>query len=55
MLDNELKEEIEANWRDTHEEVDERNIKGNANIIPSHVVYKVKNEENGVKRMKARL
>lgn len=40
---------------DIHDEVDERTIKGNANVIPSHIVYKVKNEENNVKRMKARL
>lgn len=55
LLDKALKEEVEVNWRETHEEVDERNIMDNANVIPSHVVYKVKNEENDVKRRKARL
>lgn len=55
ILDKALQKEIASNWHDTHEEVDEREVKGNANAIPSHVVYKFKNEENNIKRMKARL
>lgn len=53
ILDKALKEELEANWKDTHTEVDERDIEENANIIPSHVVYKLKSEEKDIKRMKA--
>lgn len=55
LLDKALQEELSSNWSDTHDEVDERQIKRDANVIPSHVVYKIKNEENDVKRMKARL
>lgn len=35
--------------------MDERDVKGNANVISSHVVYTVKNKENNVKRVKGRL
>lgn len=44
VLESALKEELEASWTDTFETVDERDVGDNANVIPSHVVYKVKNE-----------
>lgn len=37
-----LQEELDTNWKDTHIEVDERDIEQHANVIPSHVVHKVK-------------
>lgn len=55
ILDRALQEEMESNWHDTHDEVREEDVQGNANVIPSHVVYKVKNKENNVKRMNTRL
>lgn len=55
LLDEALKEEITANWDDTFDVVDDRTVSTNANVIPSHVVYKVKNEEGNVNRMKARV
>lgn len=55
LLDKALQEELDSNWQDTHVEVDGRKIKRNANVVHRHVVYKVKNEENNFKRMKARL
>lgn len=55
ILDSALKEELESNWTDTFDTVDERNVGHNANVIPSHVVYKVKNDENNVKITKARI
>lgn len=45
ILDKALQEELKANWKDTHDVVDERDIEEHANFIPSHVLYEVKNEE----------
>lgn len=55
VLDRALQEELDSNRHDTHDEVKEHEVGANANVIPSHVVYKVKNEEQNFKRMKARL
>lgn len=41
VLDAALTEELDANWTDTFEEVDDRQTGDNANVIPSHVVCKV--------------
>lgn len=42
ILDNALKEEMEANWKDTFDIVQVREVGQSANVIPSHVFYKVK-------------
>lgn len=55
VLDSALQEELQSNWKDAYDTVDDREIGNNANVIPSHVLYKVKNEEHNTKRMKARL
>lgn len=55
VLDKAVKEELENSWKDAFLEVSERSIPKNANVISSHVVYKVKCEENNLMRMKARL
>lgn len=55
ILDKALQEELDSNWADTHDVVDERDVPANANVIPSHVVYRVKTEENSKRRLKARL
>lgn len=49
------KEELEDNWKETIEEVEEASVPKDANVIGSHFVYKVKNEEGNAKRLKARL
>lgn len=55
ILDSALKEELDANWSETFDKVDERKIGDNSKVIPSHVVYKVKSGGNKVKRMKAQI
>jgi len=55
LLDKALKEEVESNWKGAYETFTENEVPRNANVIDSHVVYKVKVEENDSKRMKARL
>lgn len=50
-----MKEEHDDNWAEAYLEVDENSIPRNSNIISSHVVYKVKTEEEGHHRLKARI
>ena len=50
-----VKMEIETNWGNAYVEMKEHDVSKHANVIGLHVVYKVKVEENGVKRLKARL
>lgn len=50
-----LEKEHEENWADAYYEVSEDTLPANANIIGSHVVYKVKTSEQGEHRMKARI
>lgn len=55
ILDKSVKTELDSNWSEAYVAVQEDSVPINANIISSHFVYKVKNEENGKKRLKARL
>lgn len=55
VLDKALREELENNWGDTHEVVDDTTIPVTTNVIASLVVYRIKTEEEGEKRMKPRL
>ena len=55
LIQKALEDEINGAWDGAYEEVDERDLPAHANIISSHVVYKVKNEEGNTKRLKARL
>lgn len=50
-----LNEEHDNNWDKAYREVEERSIPRNANVISSHVVYKIKTEETGEHRLKARI
>lgn len=52
LLERAMNEEVNQHWRDAITEVAERNLE-NANVINSHVVYKVKIEKI-YKRMKDR-
>ena len=47
--------EYTSNWADAYIEVKDEDVRKGANVIGSHIVYKVKVEENGRKRLKARL
>ena len=55
LVQKALGEEIDIAWKGAYEEVPESEVPMGANVITSHVVYKVKNEEGGRKRLKARL
>lgn len=50
-----LSKEHDDNWSEAYHEVDERDIHKGANIISSHVVYKIKTDEAGRHRLKARI
>lgn len=50
-----LLKEHDENWADAYYEVRENTLPPDANIISSHVVYKVKTSEQGEHRMKARI
>ena len=50
-----METEHESNWKDAYTEVLDRNISRNANVISSHVVYKLKTDEIGTRRLKARI
>jgi len=45
----------QSNWKDAYELVDEVDVPRNANVITSHVVYKVKTNEANEKNLKARI
>lgn len=47
--------EFEDNWRGAFQEIHEEDIPMDANIIRSHVVYKIKTDEAGHRKLKARL
>ena len=55
LLEQSFKKEHNSNWNDAYEEVAERNIPLDANVITSHVVYKLKSDEEGRKVLKARI
>lgn len=44
-----------SNWANAYEQVDEAEVPTKANVIPSHVVYKVKTSEDGSQVLKARI
>lgn len=50
-----LTEEHNNNWATAYEEISEKDIPEGANVISSHVVYKIKTDEKGEHRLKARI
>ena len=50
-----LRSEHDSNWADAYTEVTGKGVPRNANVITSHVVYKLKSEEGGSRDMKARI
>lgn len=55
VIQKAVKTEYDSNWADAYVEVKDRDVPKGANVIGSHIVYKVKVEENNRKRLKARL
>lgn len=55
LVDKAVKAELDENWSDSYISVHEKKVAWNENIISAHFVYKVKTEEKGVRRLKARL
>jgi len=55
LLDRAVEEELTNAWKGAYEEVPENAVPRNANVICSHIVYKIKLEEENHKRLKARL
>ena len=55
IMDDAFKTEHTSNWLDAYEEVTESDVPRYANVITSHVVYKLKTDEDGTRKMKARL
>lgn len=54
LLDIAVSDEINNNWADAYKAVSETDVFEGANVIGSHIIYKIKLEEHG-KRLKARL
>lgn len=52
LIDRAVKCEVEDAWNGAFIEVSDRSVPKNANIISSHIIYKVKTDENGVKNSK---
>ena len=55
ILDDAFESEYEANWRESYKPVTEKDVPRHANIITSHVVYKIKTSENGTRTLKSRI
>lgn len=55
IIKKELGEEHDKNWTEAYEEVPETEIPGHGSSITSHVIYKMKTDENGFHTMKARI
>ena len=54
-MDEAFDRELNENWADTVVEVNDEDVPQDANVITSHVVYKVKQAEDGTRKLKARL
>lgn len=50
-----FQEDIESHLYDKYDYIHEHDVKGNANLILSHVVHKVKNDKSDMKRINASL
>lgn len=55
IVEQTFAKEHESNWSDAYETVVEKDVPREANIITSHVVYKVKTDEQGERELKARI
>lgn len=50
-----LNEELQENWKNAYKVVPEHSVPKTANVVRSHVIYKVKRKERHKRRLKARL
>lgn len=55
LLDEAVEEELAQNWQGAYELVGINSLPPDANVIASHVVFKVKDNQDGSLRLKARL
>lgn len=55
LVDEALKTEHDANWADAYISVPDNNVPRDANVISSHVVYRIKTDEEGARMLKARI
>lgn len=55
ILEQAFNKEHDSNWANAYEMVPEKSVPRNANTITSHVVYKVKTNEEGDRELKARI
>lgn len=55
ILDKAVRSELEVNWKDAYVPIIESDVPRKANVITSHFVFKIKKEEGGKMRLKARL
>lgn len=55
ILREALKSEHDTNWHDAYKEVMDKDVPRTANVITSHVVYKLKTDEQGARMMKVRI
>lgn len=55
ILNDALAKEHDSNWGDAYSKIPESEVPENANVVGSHVVYKVKCYEDGHKAIKARI
>lgn len=55
IVEEAFNKEYSSNWEDAYGEVNESAIPLNANVISSHVVYKIKTREDGSHALKARI
>lgn len=55
ILDEAFESEHNSNWADSYAEVVGSDVAHDANVVSSHVVYKIKTDEEGKRKLKARI
>lgn len=55
ILDEAFEEEHDGNWKNAYTTTPEKEVPQDANVITSHVVYKIKTAETGEMKLKARI
>lgn len=55
IVDKAVNTELEANWKGSYEEKRKEEVSRKENVIRANFVYKLKEGEKGLKRVKSRL
>lgn len=55
LIHKAMRDEHDNNWADAYEQIMEDDIPRGANFCSSHIVYKVKTEEGGMRKLKGRI